>query len=285
MKEVARPGDEVGWEDFQSSRRVAWKTGTSFGFRDGWAIGVTPQYAVGVWVGNASGEGRPGLIGIVVAAPILFEIFSALPSTSWFDTPEADLRRVAVCRQSGYLPGADCNELDTVWAPAASQNAPPCPYHRVVHLNSTGTRQVTSACARVDAMQHRSWFVLPPVMESYYRRRHAEYRPLPPMQPECASAESDNPIGLVYPHAGAVVYVPREMTGETGRVVFEAAHRNPGTTIFWHLDNEYIGSTSGIHQIAVNPVPGRHVLTLVDSEGNRVERVIEVLCRESAQRG
>ena len=59
LLEVNRPGVHGAWRSFDSSRRIAWKTGTSMGFRDGWAIGVTPEYAVGVWVGNADGEGRP----------------------------------------------------------------------------------------------------------------------------------------------------------------------------------------------------------------------------------
>ncbi|MEI6456776.1 MAG: penicillin-binding protein 1C, partial [bacterium] len=69
MVEVARPGEEAEWQQFSSSRRIAWKTGTSFGNRDAWSLGVTPEYVVAVWVGNASGEGRPGLTGLGVAAP------------------------------------------------------------------------------------------------------------------------------------------------------------------------------------------------------------------------
>src|SRR5205807_10426279 len=71
MEEVMRPGEEMLWQQFSSTQRIAWKTGTSFGFRDGWAIGITPRYVVGVWVGNTDGEGRPGLTGINTAAPIM----------------------------------------------------------------------------------------------------------------------------------------------------------------------------------------------------------------------
>src|SRR3546814_5315044 len=63
LKELYRPAEQSGWKLFSSSRKIAWKTGTSFGFRDGWAIGVNGDYAVGVWVGNADGEGRSGQIG------------------------------------------------------------------------------------------------------------------------------------------------------------------------------------------------------------------------------
>ena len=61
MEEVMRPGEEGLWQEFSSSQKIAWKTGTSFGFRDAWAIGITPKYVVAVWTGNTDGEGRAGL--------------------------------------------------------------------------------------------------------------------------------------------------------------------------------------------------------------------------------
>ena len=73
MKLTGRMQNRAG-KNYESRRRIAWKTGTSFGYRDGWAIGTTPEYAVGVWVGNADGEGRPGLTGIATAAPVMFEL-------------------------------------------------------------------------------------------------------------------------------------------------------------------------------------------------------------------
>ncbi len=76
---MERPGDEFAWRAFSSSRKIAWKTGTSYGFRDAWAVGVTPRHVVGVWVGNADGEGRPGLTGYSAAAPVLFDLFDLLP--------------------------------------------------------------------------------------------------------------------------------------------------------------------------------------------------------------
>ena len=76
LQDVERPDLESGWKNFASSMNLSWKTGTSFGFRDAWAVGVNPEYVIGVWVGNADGEGRPGLIGVRAAAPILFEVAS-----------------------------------------------------------------------------------------------------------------------------------------------------------------------------------------------------------------
>ena len=115
LKEVYRPGEESGWKYFSSSKKIAWKTGTSFGFRDAWAIGVTPHYAVGVWVGNADGEGRPGLTGTEAAAPLMFDIFSQLKDDSWFRAPAQEMEIITICSQSGYRNSAWCNDVDSVF--------------------------------------------------------------------------------------------------------------------------------------------------------------------------
>jgi len=101
LKEVYRPGEETGWRNFYSSKTIAWKTGTSHGLRDAWAVGVNGDYAVGVWAGNADGEGRPGLTGTESAAPVMFDIFSQLPGNHWFEQPLSELEKIAICAQSG----------------------------------------------------------------------------------------------------------------------------------------------------------------------------------------
>jgi penicillin-binding protein 1C len=100
MAEVSRPDLDASWKRLSGGRKIAWKTGTSFGFRDGWAIGVTPDYVVGVWAGNADGEGRPGLTGITAAAPILFDVFGLLPQkSSWFAEPFKEIKNVKNLRR------------------------------------------------------------------------------------------------------------------------------------------------------------------------------------------
>ena len=85
LSALNRPEEEADWQQFNSMKKIAWKTGTSYGSRDAWAIGFTPRYVVGVWCGNASGEGRAGLTGVGYAAPVLFDLFSLLPDGEWFD--------------------------------------------------------------------------------------------------------------------------------------------------------------------------------------------------------
>jgi len=280
MEEVMRPGDEGLWEQFSSSQRVAWKTGTSFGFRDAWAIGITPKYVVCVWVGNADGEGRPGLTGIEAAAPVMFDIFKQLPTTNWFETPKTKLKKVLVCTESGFKAGEYCQNKKIELVPSNGEKTIICPYHILVHLNPEETYRVTDQCMSVTAMHHKSWFVLPPAMEYYYKIKNSDYKLLPPFLAGCEGDGNTAIMEMIYPKNNAIVYVPIELDGTQGKVVLNAAHRNPQAKIYWHVDQQYIGTTSSLHQMEISPLPGKHTLTLVDEEGNRLVQVLDILAKK-----
>ncbi|MEO6733761.1 MAG: penicillin-binding protein 1C [Ferruginibacter sp.] len=280
MQEVMRPGEEGLWQQFSSSQTIAWKTGTSFGFRDGWAIGVTPKNVVAVWTGNTDGEGRPGLIGVHTAAPILFDIFRLLPTVPFFKRPVYNYTYVSVCRQSGYRANIDCPEVDTLFMPPNGEKVPLCAYHKMVNLDATGIFRVTEQCESPSNMKHKSWFILSPAMEYYYRQRNADYKPLPPFKEGCGFQETGKSIELIYPQEGAKIYVPIELSGEKGKTIFTAAHRRSGAKIFWSIDDRFIGITQNFHQLALDPSFGRHIITLVDESGISISRQFEILEKE-----
>jgi penicillin-binding protein 1C len=276
LREVNRPEELSFWYLLSSSRKIAWKTGTSYGSRDAWAVGVTPEYVVAVWAGNADGEGRPGLSGISSAAPLMFDVFSILPETSWFQSPLDDLKEVVVCSKSGYLAGKDCEETDTVEVVPKGSLSEVCPYHQVVHLDASGLFRVNSDCYPVGKMQKRSWFILPPLQDWYYRRNNISYKPLPPMLEGCSEDRSDG-IQIVYPERNSNIFIPRELDGTRGKVVMEIAHRHPEKKVFWHLDGSYIATTSGMHKLAWDMLSGTHEVTVVDEDGIRRSISFEVL--------
>lgn len=280
MKELMRPGEEGLWQQFSSSQTIAWKTGTSFGFRDGWAIGVTPKNVVAVWVGNTDGEGRPDLVGIKTAAPILFDIFRLLPASDWFKEPLYNFSYLPVCRQSGYRSNLDCPDVDTLLMPAAGIKSAQCPYHQMINLDATGSYRVTANCESPSAMKHTAWFVLSPAMEFYYKQKSADYKVLPAFKPGCGLSDAGKAIEIIYPIPGAKIYVPLEINGERGRTVFSAAHRRASAKIFWSLDDQFLATTQNFHQVAANPAVGKHVLTLVDETGVSISRAFEIIEKE-----
>ena len=235
LKEVNRP-DELDWRLIRSVRKAAWKTGTSYGFRDAWAVGMTPAYTIGVWAGNADGHGVPGLTGAHTAGPVLFDILNLLPADDrWFPEPETAGAWVAVCGDSGMLAGPDCPGKEML-IPAAGLDSEPCPYH--------GTGE----------------FVLPPAMEWYYRPHHPEYT-------GATRRRAQTAIQFIYPQTGALLSIPRQLSGEKEGIVFRAAHHRSDATLWWHLDNTYVGETRLRHELLLSPAPGQHTLTVVDDEG------------------
>jgi penicillin-binding protein 1C len=278
MKEVERPDGEGSWELFQSSRQIAWKTGTSFGFRDAWAVGVTPRYTIGVWVGNADGEGRPKLMGIEVAAPVLFDIFNALPHTNtWFEQPYDDMKTFQTCKLSG-LRATELCEKDTVWATKTAERVKSCFYHQQLHLDKSKQFQVSDICVSLSEMIHESWFCLSPLEAYYYKTKHPEYVAPPAFRTDCAPAENrQNPMQLIYPKSFTKIFIPIDFDGKIGQAVFRAAHSSASSKIYWHLDNTFITTTQGFHQISISPAIGLHKITLVDENGVRLEQKFQII--------
>lgn len=266
LSDVNRPEEEGEWKIYGSSRKIAWKTGTSYGNRDAWSIGITPEYVVCVWVGNSSGEGRPLLTGVGYASPVLFDVFGVLPNTSWYSMPENDMEQVEVCSKSGYQLTPVCESADTLWLPKISRQALYCPYHKEVNISSDMRYRVNSDCYPISQMKRMSWFVLPPAMEWYYKQKNINYKPLPPLHPAISSVE-DNPIEIIYPQPKMVVVSPRGLDGKAQSIVFNAVHSIKNTTIFWHLNNQYLGSTTREHKMSILISEGKHILTLIDDRG------------------
>lgn len=267
LTEVNRP-EEIDWKAIPSMHPVAWKTGTSYGFRDAWAVGVTPRYAVGVWVGNATGEGKPGLVGARTAGPVLFDVLNLLPASSrWFERPTGVLVDAEVCSQSGYLKSRFCPDIDTVLILPAGKRTEVCPYHHPVTLTADKKYRVYAGRTSSESTVSTSWFTLPPVWEWYYIQHHPEYQPLPPLQAGM-SEETYRPLQFIYPTPNAHITLSRQLDGSTGFLTAELAHNHPQTTVFWHLDDDYLTQTTDFHRIAIKPAQGKHILTAVDAAGN-----------------
>lgn len=263
MREVNRP-DQMDWRRASSVQNVAWKTGTSYGSRDAWAVGVTPEYVVGVWVGNADGSGVPELTGARTAGPILFDMFNLLPYSDWFAEPnESDGVIFRVCAHSGHLAGRYCTETKEVLLPKKSVDSSRCPYCKEMSVSLDGQRLVSD---RSEPTQNQCYFVLPPLMEHYYRQQHQEYIPLPPKSSARNGAEPS--FHFVYPANGSIVSIPKQIDGARGFIVCQAVH-NSSAELFWHLDGSYIGTTSDVHKMQIKPSLGYHTITIVDDFGEQ----------------
>ncbi|MBL0009291.1 MAG: penicillin-binding protein 1C [Saprospiraceae bacterium] len=281
MSTLRRPDQEGQWETFNSSRPIAWKTGTSFGFRDAWAVGVTPKYTIGVWVGNADGEGRPGVIGLHAAAPIMFDALRMLDDDgSWWSPPYDALTPKLVCSESGWLATSSCMSTDTAFIIKEGETPASCSYHVQAYTDATQQYQYNPTCMP-EAAALSNFFIVPTLAETYYKRYNPSYRSLPPLHPHCASAEQSNDnLAIIYPRPGSKIYVPFEWDKKKSRAVFSAVHRSDTALVYWTLDKHYLGKTKEFHQIEIDPKPGKHQLVLQDEYGSMVSTTFEVLNNE-----
>lgn len=275
LKEVNRPENNESWEFFDGSKQIAWKTGTSFGFRDAWAIGTTKDYVVGVWVGNADGEGRPGLVGVQTAAPILFEVFDLLPNSDWFAKPFDEMQEVSICKQSGHRASQNCDETEDKFIQISGLKTKPCPYHVLIHLDKNENFQVNTSCEDLNNIKHKSWFVLPPLMAYYYKTKNPFYKPLPKYKNDCLG-ENTILIEFIYPKENNSIFLPKDFDGQTNDLILKIAHNKPESTVYWYVDETFVGSTKDIHEMAIMPKEGKHVITVVDEFGNEAKRGFEI---------
>ena len=274
MKEVNRPDGNESWEFYDSSKEIAWKTGTSFGNKDAWAIGLTTNYVVGVWVGNADGEGRPNVTGVTSAAPILFDVFDVLPRSDWFQKPLDEFVAIDVCAKSGYL-ATDICPKKTISIPNKENYVKACNYHQMVQLDSQRQFRVNSSCIDLSTSVSESWFSLPPLMEFYYKRTHPVYKPLPPFRLDCKSTNAP-PMEFIYPKNGSRISLTKNFEGKKNEVVLKLAHAKPETEVYWYLDSKFISQTKDFHEIGLIPDLGRHKITVVDALGNEVNVTITI---------
>ena len=275
MNEVMRPGEEGLWSMFASAQKIAWKTGTSVSFRDGWSVGLTSKYCVLVWVGNATGEGRPDLIGINTAAPVMFDIFRLLPSSDWFESPSTGVITMRICKKSGFKAGADCEETYNSTVSEHAKNINPCPYCKKINLDQSGLFRANESCVSPADIRRENFFILPPTIEYYYKQKHPEYISVPAYKAGC-EFESSHILDIIYPDDGSKMFIPKEISGEKGKIIFTATHKDPEGKLFWHLDNLYVGTTQRFHQMGLAPEKGKHVITIIDVDGNTMSRTFEI---------
>ena len=259
-----RPYDEAFWQSFASKQKIAWKTGTSDGYKDAWSIGVTPKYVVGVWAGNADGVGRPEIKSNIATLPLMFELFNVLEKSSWLIKPEKALKKCLVCSHSHYSKGMHCDYEIEEELPINAPLPKLCPYCTSVCLTSDGKYRVTASEA-IGNEDIENWFILPPFIESFYARNHKQYKTLPPFLNKTYRSSD---FEIIFPENNSFIEIPIELSEKKGAFTAKVIHKNKDAMIYWDIDGNYLGMTKIFHQFDITVPSGSHVLTVTDDAGN-----------------
>jgi len=274
-----RPGLHYDKNFVLKGTDVYWKTGTSFGFRDAWSVGVVGPYILGVWVGNFSGQGNPSLIGARAAAPLFFEAIDKLTIPTHYGDLHSiheNITEVEVCAVSGFLPQGFCpHKKLSLFYPGISP-IKKCAIHREIEINTVTGLQ---ACLKTEEKTRKSIVeVWPSHIMEIFAKLGIPRKPLPPFGKEC-NRQSVKSIGaapkIIKPHRG-LKYTFRKSDKEN-LIVFKAQADNSSVKLHWYVDDSFLGSFQGRKEVYWKARPGKFKVRVVDDLGRQASRSLTVL--------
>jgi penicillin-binding protein 1C len=263
-----RPGAEVA----RFARRnvpVSWKTGTSHGYRDAWAVGVSGPYVLAIWVGRFDGQGNPAFVGIEAAAPLLFQVFDALRAEEraapFPPDPPPGLVRVAVCPISGKLPGPHCRHTEVTWFLPGTSPIDTCDVHREVLVDRAGRR----ACGPGPGVRAEVYELWPSDLLRLFAEAGIPRRVPPPATPGCRL--DDLSAGGVAPRITSpqegVAYVLRASQPGEQSIPLTAVTDGDAREVYWFADAELVGKARPGEPLSWHARPGRYAIRAVDDRG------------------
>jgi penicillin-binding protein 1C len=276
LRQSPRPDDTP--TSVRAPVSVAWKTGTSWGFRDAWTAGAFGPYVLVVWVGNFDGSSNPGFIGVQAAAPLFFRLFDALvlrePALHELrhDTP-ARLQKVAVCAASGDLPNAACPKTVSTWYLPGVSPIKLSTIHRRVAID---TRTGRVACPPFDARHMRTevFEYWPSDLAQLFTQAGMPRRQAP--ENPCAEQDTalrDNAPAITSPLSGTIYTLRR-----SGQSVPLAANLSADSRrVYWFVNSSYVGAGDAGIAVAWTPTQsGRYTVLAVDDQGRNSSRELNV---------
>lgn len=275
LRSNPRPGEEVGATHARRRSSVAWKTGTSFGFRDAWAVGVTGRFVLGVWAGNFDGTPNPALVGRETAGPLFFRIVDALAATGERtppSSPPSGLVRTSVCALTGAAPGPHCPGRKDAWTIAGRSPIASCTVHREIAIDeATGLRACPGETRHVRHEVYEFW---PSHLQALFRRVGIARRTPPPYAPGCAgSTGAGRPLRIDSPQP-RLTYALRD--GEDDDIPFSAVADADGRQVSWFVDDAFVGQSAPGGTLFWRARPGRFTVRAVDAAGRSVTQPLAV---------
>jgi penicillin-binding protein 1C len=270
--------------DFPRRRDVAgvppaihWKTGTSFGFRDAWAIGSGPAYTAVVWTGNVDNKSSAELIGSEAAGPLLFDVLEGLANRAppAAQEPLDDLTQVEVCGYSGHIPSDACPDRITVRAPVHAVPTTPCPYHQAYEIDRATGRAVLPACRKPGhSYDRKSFVVLPSTITAWLTSRHRSVPEPPRFDDDCMADSASMPPQIITPGAGQIVTLIPGLPASRQLVPLTASTH--AATLTWFVDGALIGTARSSERVYWTPAAGTHEIVVADDAGRKAHRKLTV---------
>ncbi|NLY41218.1 MAG: penicillin-binding protein 1C, partial [Desulfovibrionales bacterium] len=268
LHQVTRPNLPDAWDITRHAQHIAWKTGTSFGHRDAWAMGVGHGLAIGVWAGNPDGSACADISGARHAGPLLFDLFRAVRSGSVpTATPEAaDLIHTTVCADSGLAPGAHC---PVILSPAIAgvTRLAPCTMHQQIFVHAHTGLRLQGDCLTHSPVREITALFWPAELLAWSHAQGSPVRKPPSFAPECLDISTEITPVISSPSSQTPYVLRQDAPAEFQRLALSAVPASGATLHYWYVDGRFVGQSSPGAPCFVPLEPGNHAVHVTDNNG------------------
>jgi penicillin-binding protein 1C len=258
--------DIVNLSNYSKLPKFAWKTGTSYGKRDGWAIGFNPNYTIGVWMGNFNGVGSPNLSGAEAAVPLLFDLFNAIDYDSdvkWFEMPE-ELDTREVCSESGMIPTQFCTNRFRDFAIKNQSSNEVCNIHKPVYVNLEESVQYCTGCLPTSDYKKAVYAVYQPEFTVWLSKNKYDYHKPPPHNPNCTAKFAEGGPKILSPSEEYEYFLEKNSGQE---ILLLAASDSRVKTHYWYVNEKFIKKTKPGEHVFFIPEEKELKITCLDDKG------------------
>jgi len=281
LKENLRPEDNLVTRSLLGVGKVAWKTGTSYGFHDAWTAGVLGPYVLLVWLGNFNGESNPAFVGITAAAPLFFSIVDALRErlhdvNTAPKPPHKNLRRVPVCAVSGQMPTRFCKQTKLTWFVPGRSPIDTCEVHRPVEIDTrTGLRACPGQAGTLRSEVYEFW---PSDLLRLFRIAGLPRRVPPPYVPGCNLAQvgSHGVAPKITSPLRGVTYTLRPGLDSHYTTGLLATTDGDVHEVLWFANDKLLGKGRANLPLLWRPQAGQYLIRVVDEQGRADSRQVFV---------
>lgn len=262
----------------ESSRlpAIAWKTGTSYGKRDAWAIGWNARYTIGVWMGNFSGEGAPELSGAVMAVPLLLDLFNGIDRTgegTGLVRPQGVKLR-EICARTGLLPGPQCPATASGWYIENRSTRKRCDLMKAFYVSNDQSVRYCTECVPDSGVRQDWYAVHAPELALWYAENNIERKSPPPHHPGCTARFTGDGPQILSPSSDYTYYIEQ---GSGQEILLHAASPVGVHHQHWYVDGMLIGEVENGGRVFFQPDASRHRITCMDDAGRERTLTIEVV--------
>jgi penicillin-binding protein 1C len=265
-----RPDLPNNFESSLNLPAVAFKTGTSYGRRDTWAVGYSATHTVGVWIGNVTQGGNPDLVSSRAAAPLLIDIFNSIPGPhqkAILPMPK-DVGIRLVCAESGLPPSPRCKNLIEDLYSVSRTLYKECPVCREYLVSNDGTLTYCPACLGEHPYRALTFKDYPPELLAFWKKNGVPYEIPPPHNPLCTRVLSGDGPAIVSPSDNMTYY----LVSRSQKLALQATAALDVKEIAWYLNDRYLGRKHASEKLFVSLSGGDHTVTCMDDKG-RVSKV------------